>query len=73
MEFTGFPSQILSPQNGGFRRAFLFVPILRASKFTRLQGVKLFIFSTIFCKKFYNQNYIAKTLSWNLKIARNFL
>ena len=39
-----FVTQILSPQNGGFRRAFLLVPILRGSKFTRLRGVKLFIF-----------------------------
>ena len=64
-----FRSQILSSQNGGFRGAFLLVPILRASKFTRLRGVKLFTISKIFCKKFYSQNYIAKKLCKKLKIA----
>ena len=64
-----FRSQILSPQIGGFRRAFLLVPILRASKFTRLRGVKLLTLSKLFCKKFYIQNYIAKKLCKKLKIA----
>ena len=64
-----FLSQILSPQNGGFQRAFFLVPILRASKLTRLRGVKLFTFSKIFCKKFDSQNYIAKKLCKKFKIA----
>ena len=55
------------------RRAFLLVPIPRASKFTRLRGVKLFTFSKIFCEKVYSQNYIAKKLCKKLKIARNLL
>ena len=47
-----FFSQILSLQNGGFRRAILLVPILRARKFARTRGVKLITFSTTFCKTF---------------------
>ena len=59
-----FSVKILSPQNGGFIRAFWLVPDSYTENIARLRGVRLFFLSSKVYRKIKIRDFTWKNVSW---------